>query len=88
MRENRLMFERSAVRMKETGAGARLAAWRQHADDLPRPAYPLYVARGDGCRVWDVDGVERIDFISNYIAHPRPLSSARCRRGAVRRPRG
>jgi glutamate-1-semialdehyde 2,1-aminomutase len=30
--------------------------------------YPLYLVRGDGCRVTDVDGVERIDFISNYTS--------------------
>jgi glutamate-1-semialdehyde 2,1-aminomutase len=30
--------------------------------------YPVYVATGDGCRVTDVDGVERIDFISNYTS--------------------
>ena len=30
--------------------------------------YPLYVDRGLGCRVWDVDGVERIDVINNFTA--------------------
>jgi len=30
--------------------------------------YPLYGARGAGCRVWDVDGVERIDCINNFTA--------------------
>jgi glutamate-1-semialdehyde 2,1-aminomutase len=28
--------------------------------------YPVYAATGAGCRVTDVDGVERIDFINNY----------------------
>lgn len=28
------------------------------------PPYPIYVASGDGCRVTDVDGVERLDFIN------------------------
>jgi glutamate-1-semialdehyde 2,1-aminomutase len=32
------------------------------------PPYPVFVARGQGCRVWDVDGNERIDFINNYSA--------------------
>ncbi|BCW90732.1 Glutamate-1-semialdehyde 2,1-aminomutase [Alphaproteobacteria bacterium SO-S41] len=27
--------------------------------------YPVYAARAQGSRVWDVDGVERIDFINN-----------------------
>ena len=30
--------------------------------------YPVYLVRGEGCRVWDVDGVERIDFITNYTS--------------------
>jgi glutamate-1-semialdehyde 2,1-aminomutase len=28
--------------------------------------YPLYAAHGQGCRITDVDGVERIDFINNW----------------------
>ncbi|WP_244851051.1 aspartate aminotransferase family protein [Caballeronia sp. SL2Y3] len=38
--------------------------------------YPLYAARGQGCRVWDLDGDERIDCINNFTsqihgyAHP------------------
>ncbi len=24
--------------------------------------YPFYLARGEGARIWDVDGVERLDF--------------------------
>lgn len=30
--------------------------------------YPLYIERGEGCRVWDADGTERIDMIGNYTA--------------------
>jgi len=30
--------------------------------------YPLYLERGQGCRIWDVDGTERIDMIGNYSA--------------------
>jgi glutamate-1-semialdehyde 2,1-aminomutase len=41
------------------------------------PPYPVYVERGQGCRIWDVDGVERIDCINNYSAlihgHCHPL---------------
>jgi glutamate-1-semialdehyde 2,1-aminomutase len=33
-----------------------------------RNRIPLYAARGQGCRVWDVDGVERIDCINNFTA--------------------
>ena len=30
--------------------------------------YPIYAERGEGCRVWDVDGIERIDCINNFTA--------------------
>lgn len=39
--------------------------------------YPIYAARGEGCRVWDVDGVQRIDCINNFTAaihgHAHPV---------------
>src|ERR1700733_13142831 len=44
--------------------------------------YPIYAARGLGCRVWDVDGTERIDCINNFTAaihgyaHPALLRAA------------
>ena len=28
--------------------------------------YPIYAAHGSGCRVTDVDGIERIDLINNW----------------------
>jgi glutamate-1-semialdehyde 2,1-aminomutase len=45
--------------------------------------YPIYVERAAGCRIWDVDGVERIDCINNYSAlihghcHPRIVEALR-----------
>ncbi|PZQ57270.1 MAG: aspartate aminotransferase family protein [Phenylobacterium zucineum] len=30
--------------------------------------FPIYAERGEGCRVWDVDGVERIDCDNNFTA--------------------
>jgi len=39
--------------------------------------YPFYFHHGSGCRVWDVDGNEYVDFINNYTslilghAHPK-----------------
>jgi len=30
--------------------------------------FPLYAERGEGCRIWDVDGVPRIDCINNFTA--------------------
>src|SRR5215469_15144205 len=45
--------------------------------------YPLYIERGHGCRIWDVDGTERIDMIGNYSAmilghaHPKVVEAIR-----------
>src|SRR5262245_9369036 len=45
--------------------------------------YPFYIARGEGARLWDVDGVERLDFNGNYTslilghAHPRVVDAVR-----------
>lgn len=45
--------------------------------------YPIYHARGEGCRIWDADGVERIDCINNYSAlihghcHPEIVAALR-----------
>src|SRR5437773_10369094 len=45
--------------------------------------YPLYIDRGEGCRVWDVDGTERIDMLGNYTAmilghaHPKIVEAIR-----------
>jgi glutamate-1-semialdehyde 2,1-aminomutase len=30
------------------------------------PPYPIYAVRGEGARIWDADGVDRLDLISNY----------------------
>src|SRR6266513_1025755 len=44
--------------------------------------YPVYAARGEGCRVFDVDGTEYIDCINNFTslihghAHPRLIEAA------------
>jgi glutamate-1-semialdehyde 2,1-aminomutase len=44
--------------------------------------YPIYAARGAGCRVWDVDGNEFIDCINNFTsqihghAHPALVKAA------------
>jgi glutamate-1-semialdehyde 2,1-aminomutase len=39
--------------------------------------FPIYGARGEGCRVWDVDGNEYIDCINNFTSlihgHAHPL---------------
>src|SRR6266446_8048160 len=45
--------------------------------------YPLYITRGEGCRVWDADGTERLDMLGNYTAmilghaHPKVVEAIR-----------
>src|SRR3990172_780873 len=38
--------------------------------------YPFYISRGSGARIWDADGVERLDFHGNYtsllLGHAHP----------------
>ncbi|MFO7950801.1 MAG: aspartate aminotransferase family protein [Candidatus Fermentibacteraceae bacterium] len=56
-----------------------------------RKPHPLYVVRGEGCRVYDVEGVERIDFANNMAslihghAHPEIVDavSEQLRRGTA-----
>src|SRR5271168_4990332 len=44
--------------------------------------YPIYAERGEGCRVWDVDGNSYIDCINNFTslihghAHPQLIEAA------------
>ncbi|MGH3137467.1 MAG: aspartate aminotransferase family protein [Gaiellaceae bacterium] len=51
--------------------------------------YPVYLVRGEGCRVTDVDGVERIDFINNYTSlilghcHPRVVEAVQRQAGRL-----
>ena len=78
------------VRSYEPLTAASRALWERALGSLPggntrttifHDPYPVYVARGAGCRVWDADGVERIDFISNYTSlilghcHPRVVEA-------------
>ncbi len=45
------------------------------------PPYPLYAVRAEGARVWDADGVPRLDLINNYSAlihghnHPKVVEA-------------
>jgi glutamate-1-semialdehyde 2,1-aminomutase len=46
--------------------------------------YPVTIARGEGCRVWDLDGHEYVDFLGEYTAglygHSHPVIMAALRR--------
>jgi len=63
---SRRLYER-ALRVMPGGASR---------NTILRKPHPLYVVRGEGCRVYDVEGVERIDFANNMAslihghAHP------------------
>jgi glutamate-1-semialdehyde 2,1-aminomutase len=74
------------------------ALWDRALESLPggnsrtttfQEPYPLYLASGRGCRVTDADGVERIDFISNYTSlvhghcHPRIVEAVRRQAGRL-----
>ncbi len=43
--------------------------------------YPVFIERGDGCRIWDADGNAYVDFVNNYTslilghAHPAVLEA-------------
>jgi glutamate-1-semialdehyde 2,1-aminomutase len=45
------------------------------------PPYPVYAVRGEGCRIWDADGVERLDCVNNYSVlihghrHPKVMEA-------------
>jgi len=47
--------------------------------------YPIYARSGSGCRITDVEGEERVDFLNNYTslilghAHPQVTWAVQCR---------
>jgi glutamate-1-semialdehyde 2,1-aminomutase len=56
-----------------------------HQDAAPLPAgFPQFMARGDGARVWDVDGNEYVDLMCSYgpviLGHHHPKVDAAARR--------
>ena len=54
------------------------------------PEYPQYFERADGCRLWDVDGNEYIDYMCSYgpmiagYANPRICAAADAQRAQDR----
>ncbi|MCI0821254.1 MAG: aspartate aminotransferase family protein [Chloroflexi bacterium] len=55
------------------------AAWQEARKYLPGgdtrtsvfwPPYPLFFTHGEGARIWDEDGVARVDFINNFTSLP------------------
>ena len=68
---------KSLARQQEAMRGD---ARRQHPHPLYIAPFPLTVARGEGCRLWDVDGHEYIDVLGEYTAgiygHSHPVIRA------------
>ena len=58
----------------------------QSAASLP-DGYPQFLERGDGCRIWDIDGNEYIDFMCSYgpiiLGHRHPDVEAAAQRQAA-----
>ena len=67
----RTAYERAKA-VVPAGATRSLNSWEPH---------PLYLTRGAGSRVWDVDGREYVDFLNNYTAlvlghaHPKVVAA-------------
>lgn len=57
-----------------------------NAANLP-PGYPQYFARAEGCRLWDVDGREVVDFMCSWgpvvLGHHHPAVEEATRRQAA-----
>lgn len=67
---SRSLYERAA-RVMPGGETRTTAYWKP---------YPLFMARGEGCRIYDVDGNRYIDFVNNYtslvLGHAHPAVEA------------
>jgi len=54
---------------------------------LVRDAYPYFFQRGEGCRIWDVDGHEYVDLMCSYgpivLGHNHPRVDEAARRQAA-----
>src|ERR1700742_1832112 len=68
--ESRRWFERAK---KVLAGGISSSARATTTGNLP---YPLYIARGQGSRIWDADGNEFIDYLLSYgsivLGHSSP----------------
>ena len=65
-------------------AGGVASSWQDS------PPHAIYVDRGDGSRLWDVDGNEYIDFHLGYgamvVGHAHPKITEAIQRQATRHP--
>ncbi|TMJ07595.1 MAG: aminotransferase class III-fold pyridoxal phosphate-dependent enzyme, partial [Bacillati bacterium ANGP1] len=61
-------WQKCTANLSQSSISTATAGPRSSATAPGRDPYPPYIERGDGCRVTDVDGNERIDFSNNYTA--------------------
>src|SRR5438445_11610127 len=75
-----------------TGAGATLQELRELERDYAVPTYaraPVQFVRGAGCRLWDADGAEYLDFLAGISVlnvghcHPRVVEAIREQAGLL-----
>jgi glutamate-1-semialdehyde 2,1-aminomutase len=82
-REDDLFAERTRVSRDLFQRAARSLAGGVTSSFHGSDPWPLYVARGDGARVWDVDGNEYLDFHNGFSAmvqghaHPAIVAAVR-----------
>jgi glutamate-1-semialdehyde 2,1-aminomutase len=72
---SRAMFERA----RNALAGGVASAYQE------REPWPIYLERGKGSRVWDVDGTERIDFHNGFGSMPQGHAHPAITRAVERR---
>lgn len=61
--EHKLINSRDNALLARAGKVVPNGVWGHMATRAIGPGYPQFFAKSDGCRVWDVDGNEYIDFM-------------------------
>ena len=73
------MSLQAEVRRYEAATPRSRAMWEEARRVMPGgdtrtsvfwPPYPLFFTHGEGSRIWDEDGVARVDFINNFTSLP------------------
>src|SRR5947209_19938901 len=73
-----LSYRQEAARRLPGGVSSSWQSW---------PPHPIYIDRGEGSRVWDIDGNEYVDYHNGYgvmvtgHAHPKVVEAVRKRVG-------
>ena len=79
-RESAMLDERTPASAATFRRAAKVLAGGVASSFQAREPWPIYIARGDGARVWDVDGNEYFDFHNGFSAmlqgHAHPVIGA------------